>query len=298
MSFSQEQPPGPIAKSKPNERKNGKQTAGTALDDLKHLYKGNPWRVKGQFFCIACGKEFSYKANMTQHLKISGELHDGRCAHCEEKFDSWHEHKKHLDQVHNGKFIYRCGFCGEKFLSSIKYIIHTKTTKQANGEGEGCMVKMKYLEKTKGVFVCSKCGKKFTNGRILQWHMENVHEKGSFKCGECEMVFETPSKLSNHKRNKHSESVTCEHCGKLCNSKKLYRKHLADKHTADEDKPFHCSHCGKGFTEERAMKVHTYTHTGEKPYHCDLCDKSFGDRSTVRQHKRSVHLGLKRHGKS
>lgn len=34
---------------------------------------------------------------------------------------------------------------------------------------------------------------------------------------------------------------------------------------------FLCSECGKGFTTNQRLRIHTFTHTGERNFACDLC---------------------------
>ncbi|KAK3860392.1 hypothetical protein Pcinc_033562 [Petrolisthes cinctipes] len=60
----------------------------------------------------------------------------------------------------------------------------------------------------------------------------------------------------------------------------------------DEERPFKCQFCQKGFKGRENLKLHIRTHTGEKPYNCGVCGKAFGGRSDMNRHLR-IHTGEK-----
>lgn len=48
------------------------------------------------------------------------------------------------------------------------------------------------------------------------------------------------------------------------------------------ERPYKCSHCGRGFTQSHAMKDHERTHTGERPFVCDVCSEAFPIRKSLK----------------
>ena len=45
--------------------------------------------------------------------------------------------------------------------------------------------------------------------------------------------------------------------------------------THSGDKPYQCSICKKGFSQNSKLRKHLRTHTGDKPYQCAQCGKIY-----------------------
>ena len=58
-----------------------------------------------------------------------------------------------------------------------------------------------------------------------------------------------------------------------------------------DEKPFNCDICNRGFTVKRTMKRHiAAVHGGIKPFKkCNTCDKVFAHTSSLKRHVTSVH---------
>ena len=65
-----------------------------------------------------------------------------------------------------------------------------------------------------------------------------------------------------------------------------------NSHTHGEKKFCCCSTCGKLFTRQSQLTIHTRTHTGEKPYSCKMCGKPFAQKVNLHTHIRT-HTGEK-----
>ena len=94
-----------------------------------------------------------------------------------------------------------------------------------------------------------------------------------------------------HYDSQHNE-VPCAVCGVIITKSKMAR-HIAQKHTAMEDRKFKCTFCPKAFISSKGLKDHVNTHTGEKPYICKFCGKGSASFGSHRGHERS-HEGYKR----
>ncbi|XP_060789185.1 zinc finger protein ZFP2-like isoform X1 [Neoarius graeffei] len=79
----------------------------------------------------------------------------------------------------------------------------------------------------------------------------------------------------------------CSQCGKSFTQQSTFQNHQRI-HTGE--KPYHCSQCGKSFTQQSTFQNHQRIHTGEKPYHCSQCGKSFTVQSHLQIHQR-IHTG-------
>ncbi|XP_031154687.1 zinc finger protein 62 homolog [Sander lucioperca] len=140
-------------------------------------------------------------------------------------------------------------------------------------------------------YKCSECGKTFRHRSVLELHMR-IHSKDKpYQCKVCGKGFRFGSYLQQHLIiHTGKKPYKCPDCGKdfafLQNMKTHQRLH--------QEKPFRCTSCRKGYSDETQLQHHMLSHNGDKRHKCDQCDKSFGLAYLLRDHM-NTHTGERPH---
>ena len=81
-----------------------------------------------RYACERCGKAFSYKTSLIQHIK----LHEGdkpfQCAHCSKRFTQKGNLEEHI-RTHTGEKPFACSLCDRRFTTSSQHKMHEKRHK-------------------------------------------------------------------------------------------------------------------------------------------------------------------------
>lgn len=134
--------------------------------------------------CDMCGKTFTQKVNMQQHVKH----HNGERPHACDKCGKSFAEKSHLARhysFHSDNRPYKCEICQKMYKT------------------ERCLKVHSMVHASSRPYVCSYCSKGFLSSTKLKQHY-NVHTgERPFKCKYCERTFTNYPNWLKHTRRRH-----------------------------------------------------------------------------------------------
>ncbi|KAM3614423.1 uncharacterized protein V6R79_013901 [Siganus canaliculatus] len=254
--------------------------------------------TKRTFSCPLCPQTFSAPTNLRAHMLV----HEAEYERLDRTSRPPSEINKTWDKGHT------CPQCPSVFrdessLNAHLLSVHKSVAQylervaprksrltQLNSEN---MDKVKWRNDGTNVkaYKCSECGKTFRHRSVLELHMR-IHSKDKpYQCKVCGKGFRFSSYLQQHLIiHTGKKPYKCPDCGKdfafLQNMRTHQRLH--------QEKPFRCTSCRKGYSDEAQLQHHMLSHNGDKPHKCELCDKSFGLAYLLRDHM-NTHTGERPH---
>lgn len=176
-----------------------------AHNDLKHA-------EDGQQICNVCGKEFTSKMSLQNHMK----LHNQKlftCEICNKSMStktSFNNHMERHKPEKDRKYRFYCAFCGKGF--SVKSNFDDHQNKHTGNKP----------------YKCNLCPKTFGFRSMMKKHKTFVHSsERPFKCGFCLKGFKYMNLLKNHvtihtNKSKH----VCTYCNKVFSTASTLKLHV------------------------------------------------------------------------
>lgn len=152
------------------------------VHDLRDLYK-----------CDECGKHFEYRRQLTLHRAthvIVNAAERYPCPLCDRTFSSLQQLRSHQSNMHSGEF--QCNFCDMTFSTKSDFFEHRNVH-------------------TDQMHKCEHCDRTFWKKSNLYSHQRSAHLNiRRFKCNECGKRYPYRSHLRKHMKSHHPELVVEE----------------------------------------------------------------------------------------
>lgn len=170
-------------------------------------------KVKKERTCPICFKVYTVSSSYFYHLKYSHKNNrEHECDVCGKKFSAKPTLAQHL-LIHTGDCPYECRQCGKKFRARASLYIHEQT--HVGVKAHSCSECHKsfrwraHLERhrkrheARKSHVCATCGRGFSVRCDLLRHAR-THAAGAYECAHCGLKFAQSRYMKTHIIKKHS----------------------------------------------------------------------------------------------
>ena len=238
-----------------------------------HIFKSHE-RKLSDLVCLFCGKDFTLKQELEDHIATDHKEKKYECSKCEASFRGHIALITHIEKVHERK-KHQCSTCGEVFESMMRLESH---------------IAQKH-DRTK-LFQCPSCNASYISKKALDGHISFVHDKSTgHLCPECGENFKEKRGMKDHILAVHEgKRFDCQFCNKTFHSILTMQSHIRNIHEGRKPKPEKCSLCDKIFVNKGTLRKHTEAvHEKKRPYACHLCDLSFTQSGNLKTHIKGKH---------
>ena len=261
------------------------------------------------FVCNLCGKTYSDNTPLRVHMEVAhSKKGNFPCPECGRVFSHNVKMKSHYSHTHGGgqpnKEKVKCDTCS-KDIEQYKLKSHLRShvnlemkTFQCQLCSAVCSDKQKLkrhmdVHKSKKIFQCQKCDKKYKAQKYVYLHNKYKHGEADkmYKCNICDKAYVQPGSLYIHKKTHIGGEYECLACKKIFDTENKLKKHLP-KHSEGYEE---CTICHQKL-RAWSMKMHMRYHNGEKPFVCNICGKPCSDSGNLRVHIKSHTAKEKRKG--
>ncbi|XP_077560731.1 zinc finger protein 711-like [Haemaphysalis longicornis] len=178
-------------------------------------------RPLGRFQCSYCPYSSDLNARVIRHEKTHTGERPFVCPLCPKSFTQGAHLQKHLRTVHAKERRHSCEVCGQCFSQSSSLVRHRQLAHM--GESPS--------------FVCSQCGKGFTQKGNLDTHLLTHTGERPHACDTCPARFTRLGDMKRHKMSVHDRQYQhrCPHCGKEFRDAHCLRYHVRALHPGKGD---------------------------------------------------------------
>ncbi|KAL1452020.1 hypothetical protein WDU94_006339 [Cyamophila willieti] len=285
------------------------QQCGGTFATTSSLSRHLDWH-KGKTFTCDCGKNFSLKDTLNEHIKT---VHMGltyNCSDCPKTFLKKQGLVAHISNEHKG-VLFECVECAKTFRFKTSYARHLKTEHGVSGT----------FRDTETLYNCPHCPRKFFCMQGLQGHLANAtlaHSGIAVSCSLCSRNLPNKSAFVRH-LVLHKEEATltyaCERCAQTFTSEKKAMNHVKNKHFVEhemkraeeeaavaanqaratierEKKRHNCKLCDRSYTKSASLSAHVKTNHLGVMFKCPHCDKEFAQKHGLKNHVSNIHEGV------
>ncbi|XP_046970186.1 zinc finger protein 729-like [Vanessa cardui] len=253
---------------------------------------GSPSVNMSGFTCPICNKQLPTLISLKRH--VNWHNHVGKsmekkleCFVCKETFRFQCHYKIHMREHYNDTNLdpklLTCSICNRKSKHLRAAQAHMNYHKQTRFQNKD--------------YECSICKRVFQHRKVYLSHMA-IHYKRGESANNTIVGYVLPNSVD---KNKFDGTHTCHHCGKVCDSENSLKHHIRwhNSKTSLFGARHECHICNLQFTNKRRLELHTRTHFEDDngPYKCNICGKGYIDEDYYKRHVKGHNFDHQSHKK-